>query len=466
MNRIKIIRGIFISCFALCFTLPLLCFNFEDGAVSEIDNRTLAENPVGALTSDAFGQFLENYINDRIGFRDKMIRIYTELNDQIWGKMVHPTYTYGKKKEVFGVFKQIQFSDYHSIFLDMLGKIQAYCEERGTPFLFALEGSKNYSMANMAPEGMNFDTSWRESFVQGLRDRKINYVDSYDVLKGGCVNGNRVYNVKYDVNHWNSLGAYYGVNQMLERMQKSVETVNLNDIANFTKTTTTETTLPVSEFRIAEDVDNYSIDIQYKNLTDDYSKEVYRDPKHMGFGYFVNEALLDSTPKTLVFQGSYMNGQGAKYLMNALGQYIYVHDYENVINFEYYYNIFQPDYVIFEVVDYTLLNAYFNRERMEQMNLHPSLAAMLESGADVETGGTLQCDAVFGDRLATVTIEGDIPDSEYIWFCIGQEEYAYILSEETPGVTMEKDRFLDSESEILVYALKDGKLTLWNAEWK
>lgn len=34
-----------------------------------------------------------------------------------------------------------------------------------------------------------------------------------------------------------------------------------------------------------------------------------------------------------------MNGYGYKYLQNAFGEYIYVHDYQNILNFPYYYNI-------------------------------------------------------------------------------------------------------------------------------
>lgn len=59
-----------------------------------------------------------------------------------------------------------------------------------------------------------------------------------------------------------------------------------------------------------------------------------------------------------------MNGYEYKYLMNGFSEYIYVHDYQNIINFPYYYNIFKPKCVVFEVAEYTLENGYFGRERM------------------------------------------------------------------------------------------------------
>ena len=97
MKRIQIIM---ISLFFLILLVPLVTFNFEKNSISEIDNRLLAENPFaeeGDLTEN-----IENYINDRLGLRDKMILSYTVLNDRIFHKMVHPSYEYGKDGYVFG----------------------------------------------------------------------------------------------------------------------------------------------------------------------------------------------------------------------------------------------------------------------------------------------------------------------------------------------------------------------------
>ena len=86
-----------ITSIILFFTIlitPLCYFNLETDSVSAIDNRMLTENPFtleGDLTNN-----IQSYVNDRIGFRDEMITAYTVLNDRVFGKMVHPSYTYGK----------------------------------------------------------------------------------------------------------------------------------------------------------------------------------------------------------------------------------------------------------------------------------------------------------------------------------------------------------------------------------
>ena len=45
-----------------------------------------------------------------------------------------------------------------------------------------------------------------------------------------------------------------------------------------------------------------------------------------------------------------------------------MHDYQNVLNFPYYVNMFQPDCVIFEVAEYTFSNEYFDYEKMKNLD--------------------------------------------------------------------------------------------------
>ena len=49
--------------------MPVLTFNFKEGAVSEIDNRELAANPFSeeARETGDLTENTENYVNDRIG---------------------------------------------------------------------------------------------------------------------------------------------------------------------------------------------------------------------------------------------------------------------------------------------------------------------------------------------------------------------------------------------------------------
>ena len=91
----RVLQRLTIILFLLILFVPAAAFNFEEEAISEIDNRMLAANPFsGSIPkSGDLTDAVENYVNDRIGFRDEMILIYTVLNDRIFGKMVHPGYS-------------------------------------------------------------------------------------------------------------------------------------------------------------------------------------------------------------------------------------------------------------------------------------------------------------------------------------------------------------------------------------
>ena len=75
MKKIKI--GTIIIFIVLLF-IPILKFNWKENVVSEIDNRTLTNNPLGPNyqpenDDDDLTDALDNYLQDRIGFRDQMI---------------------------------------------------------------------------------------------------------------------------------------------------------------------------------------------------------------------------------------------------------------------------------------------------------------------------------------------------------------------------------------------------------
>ena len=104
----KKIRNIYLIIVLLILLLPIIFFNTEDNSISKIDNRKLTENPfeTSFLKTDFNKDFfnnLKNYIKDRIGLRENMIKYYTVLNDKIFGKMVHPSYSYGEDGYVFGL---------------------------------------------------------------------------------------------------------------------------------------------------------------------------------------------------------------------------------------------------------------------------------------------------------------------------------------------------------------------------
>ncbi len=449
----KIVRIVSIVLFLLIVIAPLVLFNTEPNSISSIDNRKLTENPfrlAGDLTVN-----IQNYVNDRIGLRDEMITGYTILNDAMFRKMVHPSYTYGKNGYVFGsgLSTTNSFGDYHVAFADMVAEIQAYCVERGVPFLFVFNPAKPAVYQDEIADGVNYNREWVELFFKELEKRNVNYLDNTETLLELRENGIDGFNQKYDANHWNDLGAFYGTQAMLERLDQICDDIHVNSLEEFTVSEKTETSLQVSKFPIRESVPQISLRVSSTSCYEKYASELALDASYRSFGYYVNSSdRVKDTPKALVFQGSYMNSYGYKYLINAFEEYVYVHDYQNVLNFPYYFNIFQPECVIFEVAEYTLADVYFDYEKMKTLDYNPPFSQQKEDCYEALEVAETDITVERGDQLTTLTFKSDAEYS-YVWIAL---DGTYDMERVTGGyrVTIETERYDALQDAIEIYASK------------
>ncbi len=424
----KSIRIAVVAVFIAMMFVPLLCMNTEPEVASEIDNRMLAENPFSPevrsredadLTDD-----IDSYLSDRIGFRDEMLLANTVLNDLLFGKMDHPSYAYGKDGYVF--FDSMvpeTFGDFHMAFADLVEAVQMYCHERGVPFVFVLNPEKKAVYNEFLPQGVNYNNDWVQQFLQELDRRDINYVDNTQILIEKKNEGESVFNRKYNAGHWNDLGAFYGVNNILQNVQQFFPDVALNTKDEFDVEYVLNTSLQVSQFPIHEEEPVFTAKQEVEQLTPLYRDETKINEQYRAFLYTVNEPKKQmGSPKTLVFQGSYLNGMGYKFLENSLGEYIAVHDYQNILNFPYYFNLFQPECVIFEVAEYTFASHYFDYDTMKAIHWNPELAAYAP-GHTVNEMQRLEADKVTVERgnvFTTVRWSAEQP-YDYAWFIAGGE---------------------------------------------
>lgn len=460
----KLWRILTILIFSLMLFIPVAAFNFEEEAISEIDNRMLAENPFqGGIWGDGdLTKAVENYINDRIGFRDEMILIYTVLNDRIFGKMTHPGYSYGKEGYVFGAgLSRESYGEFHETFAEMVSQIQEYCEERSVPFLFVFNPAKTSVLTEYLPDGINYDHSWVDKFLADLDRRGIHYIDNTVLMKEKTENGELVYNIKYDANHWNDLGAFYGTNNILTALAERLSGIYINTEEDIIIEECLKTSLPVSRFPIHEMVPQISLDMDYENISSEYEDELILDSRYSGFGYYVNRDQKEKkAPRALVFQGSYMNSYGGKFMINSFGEYIHIHDYQNVINFPYYLNIFKPDCVIFEVAEYTLNNGYFDVERMKAMDLNPVLDEKVLKNSDIlkEDLNSENLLIEEGQTLTDILWKTD-EKKEYAWLRLGDDVYDFMKTEsgfETTVRTKDYATYKGKALEIILLQIMDS----------
>ncbi|MBE6119192.1 MAG: hypothetical protein E7189_01945 [Erysipelotrichaceae bacterium] len=422
----KIIRVFFILGFFALLLLPILTLNRDEDAVSEIDNKKLAQNPLDVRSNGGdFSDAVEAYISERLGFRNCMIKCYTSVNDVLFNEMVHPSYSYGKDGYVFSKYTENKtYGEYEDEFVDFLVKMQDYCQSREIGFVFVFEPSKAAILSDKLPDGYNYSGEWYEELLSRLDENNVNYVDNSKILSECYSNGISVFNVKYNAGHWNDMGAFYGMNEVLKNLHSKGFNVHINYLEEYSQTSKLNTTLPVSEFPISEyeTIMNLKNTESIINITSKYEKEIKIDSRYPYFLYLINEERIEEgAPKTLVFQGSYINGFGYKFLQNGLGEYIAVHDYQNVIGFEYYINLFQPECVIFDAAEYTFKDSYFDLQQMKQVNPTPPLRSF-SNYKELELYG----DIVINKKEATTEIqlqELEVP-VDYVYLIINETEYS------------------------------------------
>lgn len=453
----KKLQIVWIVLFFLLLMLPVVFFEWEENVVSEIDNRQLTNNPFGENATEGadLTTQLEQYVQDRIGFRDQMISGYTQLNDKLFHKMIHPLYEYGKDGYIFSRQKEnVELGEVHRDFAEMLAQIQQYCQQRGVLFLFVLDPEKAAIYPDELRDGIHYDNSWVQEFEALLEEKGVRYLDNTQLLRDKREQGEQVFNRQYNAGHWNDLGAFYGVNQMLQTLSEDFDAITPNRKEDFVIGERLNETLLSSRFPIHETEPDFGRTCPIEDKTPEYEQEIERNYQHRGFGYYLNpEKQAAGVPKTLVFQGSYLNEMGVKFLQTGLGEYIHIHNYENVLDFDYYFNIFQPECVVVEAAEYTLNDTYFNAQRLKDFSLNPALKQ--DDGMVQQALEQLEMTVEEGETLATVRLS--LPENtQYGYLCVGERTFDLRRGEKGWEVTLEKMSWDPRKASVVLVDSQDG----------
>lgn len=421
----KIVNISFCMIIVLGLLMPIIFMNNKRNVVSDIDNKVLPNFPIWG--DDNFTLNIESYLEDRIGGRAWMISTYANINNVLANELTHPTYTYGQDGYIFfNMHNNIIYNDYHKTFAEMVYKIQNYCEERGVHFYFMFNPEKISVYRRYLPKGVNYNDYWVNEMMCYMDKLGIKYVNTTELLTNLSYS-EQIFNRKYDAGHWNDLGCFYATNELLQRINEDIPEVKPLSINLFDVSTTVKVYLPNSQFKITEEVPVFSLKTSYKNITSSWVNEVDINSSFKHFHYYINNAEgAKDLPKTLIFQGSYYN-RGPQFLVSATSEDIGIHNYQNILNFDYYFNIFQPDVVIFDVAEYVFSDRYFSSLDMENMDLNPSIINYSEPfDAQVEN---LKKSAIFIPINATVNIvPGVNVDKIIINSTFSDIKYAYIIN--------------------------------------
>lgn len=424
----KIIHCIYILLFLAMMLVPLYFTNTRKYSVSEIDNRTLAQAP--DLQQENFPSAFETYLKDRIGFRSEMINSYNVLNDALADELTHPHYTYGKDGQVF--FKMtpnLTYNEYHQAFAEFVKKMQDYCESRGIGFYFAFEPEKASVMRDYLPEGVNYDDSWVDQMLAYMDSMGVHYIDNKSCLIEKSKT-EQVFNVQYDAGHWNDLGCFYGTSNIFSRIHQDYPEVTELQRDEYIISTRVEPYLPVSQFEINETVPYFDRIDGRLDITPKYTQNLYVDPAHFHCHYFLNNAEnSESFPDIMFFQASYYNNR-PQFPIARTHAYIGIHSYQNVFNVDYYTNAFNPDIVVFEVAEYTLIEAYFHAASLLDPGWNPPLVdARLEQPVSEQLQSVISSCSSLSDKELFV-LPYDALEKVYIYDeDLREMEYLYLIAD-------------------------------------
>ncbi len=418
----KLVNIIYILVFMIILLVPVSLTETEVGKVSDLDNRKLVDFPSFVLPG--FTDNLESYLRDRIGLRRQIICAYAYLNDKLAKELTHPSYVYGTDGNIFfNMHDNIQFGDYHKSFAEMVFKMQEYCEMRGTNFYFMIEPEKISTMREHHPYGVNYDDSWVQDMLHYMDELGIHYVDNVALLDKVSENED-VFNKKYDVGHWNDLGCYYGTNNLFKRIKDDFPEAKSLSMDDFKISTMIEKKLVNSDFIINEEVPKFEAKDNYEDVTKQYLDEIIVNNAYRQFHYYINEAEdASKLPKMMVFQGSYYNGR-PQFLFNGSSSLIGIHNYQNVLALPYYYNIFQPDIVVFEVAEYTLSDVYFDSAAMKTIKWNPTITI---NNSDItkyeQTNIDCNVKCIEGDEIDYLYVDKAIKNADYAYLVLGDMIY-------------------------------------------
>lgn len=453
--------------------LPIININLKSNEVSEIDNRMLMDVEdifTDADSSQDIFSNIESYLNDRIGFRTSMVSLYTRGMDNLFDELVHPTYEYGEDGYVYLKLPETAVNlRFQEVFSSFIKDFQNYCNERDIKFLYTLEPSKSTIYPEYLPEGYNRSTENTDYFLELLEEKDVNYLSNIETLLNVKENPDYkdvlLYDEKYDAGHWNETGAIVGISAIIDRLNELDNRVGSFDINKYEAEEVINESLMASNFPINEITTNYSLKEYNIEYIEDYEDEIIR---HENFRYFTHYKNLTNTeaPRLLIFAGSYFNNK-EKFITGNFSEVMKIHNYRNVIDYEYYINIYKPDIVLFESTEYTntgyhypiknmeekiyikSLNSYTDLEednfmKIEENNIEKSGSNITNFIIPVEGEDLLYAYVNIDNRIVDCKMNID-EDKKYIEFSIMTSDLENINSFDLYVVSKDEERYQKTE---------------------
>lgn len=235
-GRLILADRLLIVCFLILLLVPLLCFSWEDGGISEQENRTLAKAPslLSVLQNpDEEIPQLEEYLNDHIGMREEMLHLNQKLNSMLDFNDVqrNPQYILIKGKEghfyyATDVLIWKYQGKYHpqkermEEFTKGLNHIDSWLKRQGImPVLLVFPDKESvypeyYTDTIFRGEGQPY----LEEFLKEVKTRTSLKVLSAKEAMEKEKDKHLLYNKRFDITHHNEYGAFCSYQYLMKEL--------------------------------------------------------------------------------------------------------------------------------------------------------------------------------------------------------------------------------------------------------
>ena len=372
MLRKNIVHYVYFCIIIFIITVPVLLLDTEPNKKSLLDNAYLPEFPEFKENADIQKE-LENYLNKRIGFRDKAVFCYEFALDKVFNKLEHSLYAYGENGYIMGNM-DAYIQDYQHLnlqkdaefvesFTGWLSKANLYLAEQNIDFLYFLAPDKKTIYYDCMSSNINVygDVSRTDMVLEQVESMGVPYIYPKDVFIA-AKEVKQIYNVKYDALHWNDLGNFLGNKLIDDYLQKLNDDILPLEEKQYNLQYECADRLAASYFYVYENIPRYYLK-EERGIHNVSDEDKYKDIIVGDFEHYVNENLQEA-PTILIFHDSYF-ADSAKFYKGRYGEVISVHN-NNYWMLQELVEYYKPDIVLFENVERVFAGEFFSIETMNE----------------------------------------------------------------------------------------------------
>lgn len=354
-------KKIFLIIFFIMLVLPVVFVNLENEKVSETERRKMAPQPVfvkdGSINHDIL-QDIEAWVDDNIGFRDKMVEFNTKLMYYAFHKLPENTNSVIGKNNELNYLDEDMIKDYQHINLHTEAELAEAAEALQIINDYAKGNNKKLFYYQCWDKHSIYPEYVPDSIHQvGVESKTDQIVAAYMNNTDACVISPKkelidnkssydTYSVWGDATHWSHRGAYIGYRILMDKINENspIQYKVLGE-EDYDIIVEDEGSI-ISGLHIADDIERFDIKDRKAVVTNEKLTLLSEDYRHS----FYTNGSVDNNTRILIIGDSYFNSYIIDDIAESFHETVmiwgdYLEDIKDIID-EY-----NPDIIVIEAAE-------------------------------------------------------------------------------------------------------------------